>query len=70
MSLQCTALADQPGKALRSAIARHYADLHFGLTEPRPFRRDSIVLAIASSQTTTERKTIHSSDHRLAEIFN
>src|SRR6266436_3433465 len=68
--LQCPALADQPGKTLRSAVARHDSDLHFGLTEPRSFRGDSNRAGHRQFTATTERKTIHSSDDRLAEVFN
>src|SRR6266478_1289860 len=68
--LQCTAFPDQPRKTLRSAIARHHSDLHFGLTEPRSFSGDSNRAGHRQFTATTERKTIHSSDDRLAEVFN
>src|SRR6266436_1595486 len=68
--LQCAAFPDQPRKTLRSAISRHYADLHFGLTEPRSFRGDSNRAGHRQFAATAERKTIHSSDDRLSEVFN
>src|SRR6266436_2601293 len=68
--LQCAALADQPGKTLRSAIARHYADLHFGLTEPSSFSGYSNRARHRQFTSTTQRKTIHCGDDRLSEVFN
>src|SRR5437016_8322938 len=70
MKMLFASLADKPENTLRTAIALHYADLHFGLTEPRSFSGDSNRAGHRQFTATTERKTIHSSDDRLAEVFN
>jgi len=48
----------------------HHSDLYFGLAEPRGFGGDSNRAGHRQFTATTERKTIHSSDDRLAEVFN
>src|SRR6202163_1152289 len=65
----CHAFAQQPGRALRAAVARQDAEVHLGLAELRVLARDANVARHGELAAAAEREAVDRCDHRHAQAF-